>query len=388
MQNQIPAGWQKVKLEEFAEDVRDLYEPSKTENLNYIGLEHIEQGTLRLNEIGKSSEIKSSKKIFKENDILFGTLRSYFRKIVKPRFSGVCSTDIAVIRAKENNDQNFLFYFIANPYFVNFASLPGEGTKMPRAKWSYLSETEWFIPKIDEQRRISSILSSFDDKIELNNKIAKTLEDMASVIFKEWFIKKVKSEKLTVKNLRIKDFGKVITGKTPLTKIKDNFGSKYPFVTIPDMTNTFILETERGISDKGIEKMKSLIIPQNSICVSCIATIGLVSITTNTSVTNQQINTIIPKKPEYLYFLYLFMKNSKKLLEAIGSGGSTALIINKTQFENIEITNFEEAKVIKFNGVVKFLYGKLYEVMKESQKLAQMRDLLLPKLMKGEIRIQ
>ena len=83
MQNQIPNNWQKIKLGEIAQDIRDLYEPKKTESLKYIGLEHIEQNSLRLYGAGNSADTQSTKKIFGKNDILFGTLRSYFRKIVK-----------------------------------------------------------------------------------------------------------------------------------------------------------------------------------------------------------------------------------------------------------------------------------------------------------------
>ena len=138
------------------------------------------------------------------------------------------------------------------------------------------------------------------------------------------------------------------------------------------------------VKDPG---MKSLLLPSGSICVSCIATIGLVSITTEEGVTNQQINSIIPNKSEYTYFLYQFLKRSKKTLEAIGAGGSTTFIINKTQFENLEVPVADDSKVTSFNYVVEPMYKKILDVTKENQKLTEMRDLLLPKLMKGEVRV-
>ena len=88
--------WKKYKLVDITEPVKDTYTPNSSDDLNYIGLEHIEQETLRLNSIGKSGDVTSNKFLFKSNDVLFGKLRVYFRKVVKPQFDGICSTDIWV----------------------------------------------------------------------------------------------------------------------------------------------------------------------------------------------------------------------------------------------------------------------------------------------------
>ena len=101
-------NWKISALGERAEEVRDLYEPNKEEESLYIGLEHIEQQSLRITAIGSSSDTISTKKIFQSGDILFGSLRPYFRKVARPKFRGVCSTDITVIRAKEDTDQGQL----------------------------------------------------------------------------------------------------------------------------------------------------------------------------------------------------------------------------------------------------------------------------------------
>ena len=81
--------------------IRESYVPTKNESLPYLGLEHIEQNTLRLSSIGKSSNVISQKFKFQKDDILFGKLRPYFRKVIRPNFEGICSTDIFVVRAKK-----------------------------------------------------------------------------------------------------------------------------------------------------------------------------------------------------------------------------------------------------------------------------------------------
>jgi type I restriction enzyme S subunit len=90
----------KYKLAEFAKLVKKQYQPNADEELIYIGLEHIEQQTLRINGYGNSKNVISQKYRFSSGDILFGKLRPYFRKVVRPKFDGVCSTDIWVIKQK------------------------------------------------------------------------------------------------------------------------------------------------------------------------------------------------------------------------------------------------------------------------------------------------
>jgi len=376
-------NWQKIKLGDAAGEVRNLYNPSPGEHLKYIGLEHIKQNTLRLSSIGDSADTQSAKKFFSTNDVLFGSLRAYFRKVVKPKFNGVCSTDITVLRSKNGNDQNFLYYFIANPHFIDFAAASAEGTRMPRVSWKFLSKTQWNFPPSVDQKRISDILSAFDDKIELNNKISKNLEQTAQAIFKEWF---GKSEKLKAKSEKLFKLGKIICGKTPSKSNLKYFGGEIPFIKIPDMHNQmFILKTEDSLTEVGADSQKNKFIPRNSICVSCIATVGLVSITTKDSQTNQQINTIIPKSESYLEFLYLALKTIKNDLMLIGSGGSTTLNINTSIFSNIEILVPEEEVIDKFHKLANPMFNKILQINKENQKLVALRDLLLPKLMRGEI---
>jgi len=376
-------NWQKIKLGDAAGEVRNLYNPSPGEHLKYIGLEHIKQNTLRLSSIGDSADTQSAKKFFSTNDVLFGSLRAYFRKVVKPKFNGVCSTDITVLRSKNGNDQNFLYYFIANPHFIDFAAASAEGTRMPRVSWKFLSKTQWNFPPSADQKRIADILSAFDDKIELNNKISKNLEQTAQAIFKEWF---GKSEKLKAKSEKLFKLGKIICGKTPSKLNLKYFGGEIPFIKIPDMHNQmFILKTEDSLTEVGADSQKNKFIPRNSICVSCIATVGLVSITTKDSQTNQQINTIIPKSESYLEFLYLALKTIKNDLMLIGSGGSTTLNINTSIFSNIEILVPGEEVIDKFHKLANPMFNKILQINKENQELATLRDLLLPKLMRGEI---
>ncbi|HSH65710.1 MAG TPA: restriction endonuclease subunit S [Bacteroidia bacterium] len=196
--------WKEYTLEEITEPIKETYTPKGSDSFAYIGLEHIEQEKLRLNGLGKSTDVTSNKFKFKENDVLFGKLRPYFRKVVQPKFSGICSTDIWVLRAKNDISQNFLFYFIANWDFVNLSNGGEGGTRMPRADWNFLKQTRWLIPSPEQQTTIAYILSSLDDKINLLHAQNNTLEKMAETLFIEWFVVPIK--KITNEGIQVKGF--------------------------------------------------------------------------------------------------------------------------------------------------------------------------------------
>jgi len=171
---QKPKGWRKVKLGEIAKLSKESWK-SDDENMPYIGLEHIKQQKLQLIGIGESSKVKSNKFLFKAGNTLFGKLRPYFRKVVKPKFHGICSTDIWVVLPEKEIDENYIFYFFANQELVDIATASSNGTRMPRANWNFLSTTIWNIPPILEQKAIAEVLSSLDDKIDLHTTRTKRL---------------------------------------------------------------------------------------------------------------------------------------------------------------------------------------------------------------------
>lgn len=110
--------------------------------------------------------------------------------------------------------------------------------------------------------------------------------------------------------------------------------------------------------------------------------------TAKESQTNQQINSIIPKKDFYRYYLYLFMKNSSHLLIAMASGGTATLNLNTSNFSKIEVTLPNENILTNFHIIVEPMFDKIFFNTKQLRTLEKLRDTLLPKLMSGEVRIE
>lgn len=234
------------------------------------------------------------------------------------------------------------------------------------------------LPSLNTQKKAVKILDSITRKIETNNQTNDNLYDMCNVIFHNYLDKYSEQVEYT-KIVDIVD--RVVTGKTPSTKNEEFWNGDIPFITIPDMHNQiFTIDTERTISGVGAKS----IIPENSISVSCIATVGLVSISTKKSQTNQQINSIVLKNDYDLYYLFEFLSEQESFMKNI-AGGSTTYNINKTTFENIEVPYLPQNIIQEFHNTVCKLFDKIKLNQLENKNLEQLRDTLLPKLMNGEI---
>ncbi len=289
------------------------------------------------------------------------------------------------------NDPKFCYYFLSSFDFEKFNS----GTGVPTLNRNHIHGMQVKIPNVQYQKKIAAILSSYDEKIQNNNSIIKNLEAIAQAIFDEWFVKfnfpghekvgLVESEMGEIPEGwrvgKVSDFGNVVCGKTPSKSEPSYFGGDIFFIKIPDMHGqVFIIKTEDSLTEAGASTQKNKLVPEGSICVSCIATVGLVSITTKDSQTNQQINTVIPNGKSLLEFLYFSLVSKKSDLQAIGSGGSTTLNVNTNIFSNIKVLEPTGAIINLFHKRVASLFEEIKRLIKEVELLEQSRDLLSVKL--------
>ncbi len=142
------------------------------------------------------------------------------------------------------------------------------------------------------------------------------------------------------KECTIGDIGKIITGKTPRTAISENYGGKVPFLSPSDnMELKYIDKTNKTLTEQGVDEVKNCLLPANTVCVSCIGSdLGKVLITTQPTVTNQQINSIIVNENNDTNFIYYLMTIVGKHLNFISKTSTAVPIINKTTFSNYKIS--------------------------------------------------
>lgn len=174
----------------------------------------------------------------------------------------------------------------------------------------------------------------------------------------------------------------IICGKTPPTADSSNYGGYTPFITIPDMHGSvYTTSTERFLSDKGVATQENKTLPENSICVSCIASVGLVCLTAEPSQTNQQINSIICKKNISPFYVYIKMTTLTDYLRQLGAGGSTTLNVNKSLFRQIPILMPDQPTMDGFHSKVKSLFAAIRANQYEIQHLENMKSLLLSQML-------
>ena len=340
-----------------------------------------------------------------EEDLLFA------RQSLTLEGAGKCS-----IVGSVNNDTVFESHLIrvrinkklANPYFIYYYFNSRYGKEQIKGlvqqvaaagiRGKELINLMIKCPSLPTQQKIANILSSLDDKIEVNRRINEQLEELAQALFKSWFVdfepfkdgEFVESELGMIpegwKVCELNDFGQIVCGKTPSKDNKDFYGGNIPFIKIPDMhNNIFVWNTTDWLSNKGDASQVNKRIPPYSICVSCIATVGLVAINTTFAHTNQQINTIIPNNAFERYYLFEQLKSMKEYLQNLGRGGTATLNVNTRLFGSIKVLRPSEKVLKEYDGVINGFFKKIELNQQEVTHLTNLRDTLLPKLMSGEI---
>ena len=248
------------------------------------------------------------------------------------------------------------------------------------------------LPPLSVQHSTTGVLLNIDDKIAINTKINHNLEQQAQAIFKSWFVDFEPWGGVMPEDWREGTISEIaadiVCGKTPSTKVAEYFGEDIPFITIPDMHGrVYVTTTERSLSITGAASQATKTVPADSVCVSCIATAGLVIITSQVSQTNQQINTIVCKDGFSPFYVYLTMVRMADHIRMLGSSGSATNNLNKGQFSKIEILIPSTGVLKEFSLLITPTFKKIRENQQESEHLAELRDTLLPKLMSGELSV-
>lgn len=377
------SSWRECKLGDVADIIMGQSPTGDTCNANGSGTPLLNGPTEFGIRFPKAVQFTTSpKKISNIDDILFCVRGSTTGRMNWSNQHYALGRGLASIRHKQGHNYR---YFIKALLDFNLPVIlaSATGSTFPNVSREQLENLEISLPPLNEQKAIAEVLSSLDDKIDLLHRQNQTLEDLAQTLFRQWFIEEAKEE-WEEKPLRL--FGDIICGKTPSKSNALYFDGNVPFIKIPDMHgNTFIFKTTDTLSETGKESQKNKTLPPKSICVSCIATVGLVSMNIIESQTNQQINSIIPKKDFYRYFLYLFMKSSYDFLHTMASGGTATLNLNTGDFSKIAVLKPSDEILKSFHEIVEPIFDKIFGNQQQIQTLENIRDTLLPKLLSGEL---
>jgi len=413
--------WREVKLEDIIEIEMGQSPKSEFYNQTGEGLPFL-QGNRTFGDKYPyfDTYCTENKKIANKNDVIMsvrapvGDLNIAQTQISLGR--GVCA-----MRLKGEQNSNYLFYLMKHNIkeminresgtvfgSVNKKDILGLDVKITNNKL--------------EQKAIAHILSTLDDKIEVNNQINKTLENMAQAIFKQWFVdfefpnedgepykssggEMVESELgMIPKGWEVKkssDIANINIGKTPPRKEKECFTldpDDYKWISIKDLGNSgaYIFDSSEYLTKESIEKYNVKVVPDNTVVLSFKLTVGRVSITCGQMTTNEAIahfNLSNKSKitTEYLYLylksfdLYLYLKSFD--YGKLGNTSSIANAVNSKIIKAMPIIVPDNKTIKTFSEVMESVFSKIKYTIKQSDKLIEIRDTLLPKLMSGEIRV-
>ena len=302
------------------------------------------------------------------------------------------NTALYVIDFK-GNDPKFSAYFLRN----TLKGYQSEKAAVPGVDRNVLHEIKVRAPGRTTQLRIRDHLAAYDDLIENNRRRMELLEESARLLYREWFVRLrfpghehariVDGVPEGWSEVRIDNFGAVLTGKTPSTKDSDNYGGDIPFIKTPDMHGqVFVLQSEAYLTEKGAKSQANKFLPSGTLLVSCIGTVGVVSITSQLCQFNQQINAVIPREDFLRYYCYFAFKDLKPRLDAIG-GGVTMSNVSKGKFEGMKLLRPTAHLLRDFDEFCLPIFNQIKVLGQQNQKLRVARDLLLPRLMSGEITV-
>ena len=244
-----------------------------------------------------------------------------------------------------------------------------------------------FLPDFLSQKRIAKVLSSLDDKIELNRRINDNLEQQAQALFKLWFVDNVNENWETGK---ASDYYDISIGKTPPRKETQWFSlnpTDFAWVSISDMgkCGVFINNSSEHLTKEALSKFNIGIVPKNTVLLSFKLTIGRVAITVRELATNEAIAHF--KTDKYYLPIYTYLALKAYNYANLGSTSSIATAINSKIIKNMDWIMPDKSTLIDFYRVVSPIFERIKNNLNESKYLCHLRDTLLPRLMSGELKI-
>lgn len=359
-------------------------------------------------------------------------------------FSGRC---LCVRVDKTKIDPTYLSYFFGLESFKTYIRGIAVGATMPSINTKILSDVPVYYTKnLNQQKKIAKILSDLDDKIHLNNQINQTLGSIAQAIFKSWFIdfdpvrakiaakqegndpelaamcaisgkSEVELEQMSEgdfaelqataalfpdelveselgevpKGWEVSTVGEqvqTVGGGTPSTKNADFWDNGIHHWTTPkdlsNLTDKILLNTERKITDIGLKKISSGLLPKDTVLMSSRAPVGYLALTKIEVAINQGYIAILPNMKYSAEYLIQWCEANMAEIKGRASG-TTFQEISKKNFREISFVCPDDKVVVSYTKTVKTLYDEITSKAKENQSLINLRDTLLPKLMSGEI---
>ena len=397
--------------EEFSED-----------KVRYLRITDIDDyGNLLENDKKSVSSPEIEKYILKEGDIVFArtgnsTGRTYFHeeKNGELAFAGFL---IKFSLDKSKVNPKYLKYFTISKPYKQWVDNLSNGSTRGNINAKTFADCPIILPSREQQDYLVRVLSSLEDKIQINNQINQELEAMAKTLYDYWFVQfdfpdqngkpyKSSGGKMVYHPElkreipegwgveKLDDLGTIVGGSTPTKSISDNFtkgGEGYSWITPNDLSNNkgnkFIKNGEIDVTVRGLKDASLKLYPEGTVLMSSRAPVGYLAISTKEITTNQGFKSFIPDKKYGKNYIYYTLQNNLKVIEQHASG-STFKEISATVLKDITVIQPNLDIVKKFEEKVSSINSYIKVNEEQNQELTQLRDWLLPMLMNGQVKVE
>ncbi|MHB8160842.1 MAG: restriction endonuclease subunit S [Thermoleophilia bacterium] len=276
-----------------------------------------------------------------------------------------------------------------------------KGTTQDNLSLDKLLSFDFDIPKLSIQQKIASILSAYDDLIENNTRRIRILEEMAQSLYREWFVhfrfpghKKVKLVNFTLGKIpegwevvKFTDVAEVLSGGTPKTKEESYWGGDIPFFTPKDAASSFyVIGTEKNITELGLSKCSSKLYSKDTVFITARGTVGKVVMLAAEMAMNQSCYALVGKDGISQLYLFFLTRQATDLLKK-NTGGATFDTIIVDTFKRFDVLKPETEPMSLFTQQVEPIFKSIRNLLYKNINLRLTRDLLLPKLISGEIEV-
>ncbi|MEY8357796.1 restriction endonuclease subunit S [Anaerotruncus colihominis] len=292
--------------------------------------------------------------------------------------------DIKCISSCSDVENKFVFYWLISQKSYLMAKVGVTGIGAGKFDLDFLQKLEVPIPSRQERKQIVAIVDALSDKIELNRRINDNLEQQVMALFHQIFDESNSNRK----NIRADEYFNISIGKTPPRKEPQWFSdnpSDCVWVSISDMGSCglYIEGSSEYLTRDAVKKFNVKIVPDNTVILSFKLTIGRVAITDGCMTTNEAIAHFKTDKPEINEYLYCYLKNFN--FQTMGSTSSIATAVNSKIIKGMLFVIPTDKELENFHNIAAPLFTMIKSNQRESKHLSELRDILLPKLMSGEI---
>ena len=294
-------------------------------------------------------------------------------------------------------DKRFLYYLFNTKEVRDQISATATGGKVRHTAPERIAQVLFRRPPLETQQRIADALSAYDDLIENNGRRMALLEKAARMLYREWFVRlRFPGHEHTRITHRVPEgwerttvfsATEVLSGGTPKTAVPDYWDGEIHFYTPRDASDTaYVLQTERAITELGLKNCNSRLYDTNTVFISARGTVGKLNLASHPMAMSQSCYALIGKGYVSQLFLFCALKETVEHFKQHAGGAVFDAIVVDT-FKLIPFMVPDEKRVRLFEEAVATIFCQIANVMKQNEKLRVARDLLLPRLMSGEIAV-